>query len=374
MNKSGFSLIELLIATFIASILGTLLFFALYQVNRSVPIVDNTTAIYEKAALINAQFGRDLSGVAAPNEFYYRQPEPSAAAKAKADREKKKSEEAKKKSESEKKESAEVKEAEAEKKPKKPLEKIFYSTNKDGALNQLSFLTTNPLQVYWTDKTGSAKPRIARVLYTLKEEKGTPKSYSLTRKESPNLEFDQITKTGKEGPQEYTLAEGIKSLTAEYTYYVPEKKPSLRQEASAGREKGGEPAEGAGAAKKATQTEAPKEPKKKEIKKSNQWIPQETLREPQGERTEEEGVQLPLAPQLVELKLVLWDNQKKRSVPFIFKIRIPSDIPEKREAEDITQRLLGTLREFFTQSFPQPAPTTRVTQRNQISLPRGHIR
>ncbi len=89
MNKPGFTLIELLIATFIASILGVLLFSALYQVNRFVPLVDNTTSIYEKAALINAQLERDLSGATAPNEFYYRQPEPSADAKAKADKEKK---------------------------------------------------------------------------------------------------------------------------------------------------------------------------------------------------------------------------------------------------------------------------------------------
>jgi prepilin-type N-terminal cleavage/methylation domain-containing protein len=349
----GFSLVELLIATFIASILGSLLFFALYQVNRSVPVVDNTTAIYEKAALINAQFERDLSGTTAPNEFYYRQPEPERKKKqeanAKAEPALSKVEGAdKKKSEEDK------KETEGEKKPKKPLEKIFYSSNKESALNQLSFLTTNPLQVYWTAKTGSAKPRIARILYELKEEKGTPKSYSLIRKESPNLEFDQITKTGKEGPQEYVLAEGIKSLTAEYTYYVPEKKVDQKKLAEQ--------------KAKGEQAEAPKEAKKKEIKKTNQWVVQE-----KKEGKEEEGSQLPLAPQLVELKIALWDNQKKRSVPFIFKFRVPADIPEKREAEDITQRLLGTLREFFTQSFPQPAPT-RVSQRNQLTLPRGRIR
>ncbi len=220
------------------------------------------------------------------------------------------------------------------------------------------------------------------MLYTLKEDKGVPKSYSLIRKESPQLEFELITKTGSEGPQEYVLADGIKSLTAEYTYFVPEKKepkakesaeaakttkpeaakPSLRQEASAG-----------------------SEAKKKEIKKIAEWIPQEKiLRESlptsqkaspdtQGERAKEEVNQLPLTPQLVELKLSLWDNQRKRSTLFTFKIHIQSDIPEQREPEDLTQKLLGTLREFFTQSFTPPAPTRR-TQRNQFNMPRGPLR
>ena len=361
----GFTLIELLIATFIASILGVLLFSALYQVNRFVPVVDNTTATYEKAALLNAQFERDISGVTAPNEFYYRQPEPSADAKAKADKEKKAKQEAaadaKAKADKEKKEKEAEKEG--EKKPKKPLEKIFYSTNKDGMFNQLSFITNNPLQIYWSAKSGSPKPRIARVLYQLKEEKGTPKSYSLIRKESANLEFDQIIKEGKEGPQEYVLAEGIKSLTAEYTYYVPEPKPSPQQAAQTGE-----------AAQVEKKEAASKEPKKKEIKKTATWIAPEVTPGAQIEQASVPGKeQLPLVPQLVELKIALWDAQKKRSTPFIFKVRVQSDIPEKRETEDVTQRLLGTLREFFTQSFTPPSPT-RVTQRNQFNLPRGQLR
>ena len=80
MNKPGFTLIELLIATFIASILGALLFAALFQMNRFVPRIDQYAEIYEKAALVNAQLERDLSGVTASNEYYYRLPEPSAAA------------------------------------------------------------------------------------------------------------------------------------------------------------------------------------------------------------------------------------------------------------------------------------------------------
>ncbi len=346
-SKDGFTLIELLIATFIASILGALLFSALYQINRFVPVVDNTTAIYEKATLINAQLERDLSGTTAPNEFYYRQPEPdkkkSAEAKANKDEaDKKKSEEEKKKKEESE------NEEKSEKKPKKPLERVFYSTNKEGMLNQLSFLTTNPLQIYWTAKTGSAKPRIARVLYELKEEKGTPKSYSLIRKESGNVEFEPIAKA-----TEQVLAEGIKSAAIEYTYYVPESKEKPQE---------AKPEE---AAKK--EAEKTKEPKKREVKKTIEWIPTQ-----KKEGADASEAKLPLTPQLVEFKISLWDAQKKRSTPFTFKIRIPSDIPEKRESQDVTQKLLGTLRDFFSQNFTPPAPT-KVTQRNPFNLPKGQF-
>ena len=71
--------------------------------NRYVPVIDNLTGIYEKAAIVNAQLERDISGVTAPNEFYARQKKA----------EPKKGEEAKK-------ESAAKKEAEEKRKPLKP--------------------------------------------------------------------------------------------------------------------------------------------------------------------------------------------------------------------------------------------------------------
>lgn len=342
MNKPGFTLIELLVATFIASILGALLFSALYQVNKAVPRVDSVTGIYEKAALLNAQLERDLSGVTAPAEFYYRQPEP----------EKKKNKPAQPNQPDGEKKVPSVQEKETpEKKPKKPLEKIFIGTNKAGSFDQLSFITANPLQGYWDAKTGSARPRIARVQYILKEEKEAPKSYSLIRKESPNLEFDALQKTGNDGAREYTIADGIKTISAEYTYYVPEKKA---QEAQSGQPT------------PATKAES-KEPKKREIKKATEWIRKEATT---GQTQDQD--QLPLVPQLIEFKVDLWDSLKKRSTPFSFKIYIRSDIPETRQEGDVTQKLLGTLRDFFTQST-QPQTPVRMTQAPRTSMPRGNF-
>ena len=42
--------------------------------------------------------------------------------------------------------------------------------NKDGAFDQLTFITTNPLQVYWSGKAGERKAACGTVMYKLIEE------------------------------------------------------------------------------------------------------------------------------------------------------------------------------------------------------------
>lgn len=345
MNRSGFSLIELLVATFIASILGGLLFSAFYQINRFVPAVDNKTSIIEKAALINAQLEKDFAGIIVPNEFYDRQP---TLRQAQGDREKKTTESDAKKNEQQ----AQGQEAaEAEKKQKKPLEKVFYSVNKNGMLDTLSFLTTSSLQVYWGQKSGSAKPRIVRVMYTLKENPATKdgkKSYSLIRKESPKLEFEDIQKS-----TEYVLADTIKSLTADFTAVLiaPEKKPTPNQ-----------------AQKEAQPTQKPEI----EVKQVSEWQDkaQKALRqasdyaEATSDKQDEGEKQMPLTPQVISLDISLWDANKKRAVPFVFTYKVPAEFTLRRQTEDMTEKMLGTLKEMFGQIVPpSTAKPTQLAQR-----------
>lgn len=326
-HKPGFTLIELLIATLIAAILGTLLFAAFYQINRYVPVIDNKTSIIEKASLVNAQLEKDLAGVIAPNEFYVRQPKSKEPAKKEA--------EAKKDSEAKKKQAAEKEEsAEADQKKKKPLEKLFYSVNKNGMLDQLSFITTSALQVYWGDKAGSAKPRMVRVLYKLKEEpsksKEGKKSYALVRKESSNLEFDEMSKSGNE----YVIADNIKSLTVDFTALLQQSEKKEGEQKSAKKEK--------------------------EIEQTDEWG--KTQKE-ETESTKQEK-KLPLVPQIASFDISFWDAQKKRSTPFVFTIPIPSHLELKKSPEDYTGKMLGTLKELFGQSMPQQKPT-QMAQRSQ---------
>jgi prepilin-type N-terminal cleavage/methylation domain-containing protein len=321
-KNPGFSLVELLIASLIASILSGLLMSAIYQINRFVPVIDSTTAIYENIALINAQLERDLSGVTAPNEWYLRQKKPQQKNAASKQDQKKEDEEE---------QAEENAAAGAPAKQQRPLEKIFYSTNKGGMLDQLTFITTNPLQIYWGAKSGSAKPRVARVRYLLKEEKPTPKnpakSYTLVRQESAKLDVSALD--NKETAKEYEMVRGIKSLTVEYTAVLQEQK---EQEA---------PTQGAG-----QQEAAKKESAKKEIKKVAEWL--------EKKDSEQENKQkLPVVPQLVEFTVALWDLPKKKSRSFSLKIPIRSEIEAERKEGS---RLLGRLKELVNAADKNAKP------------------
>ncbi len=352
MNRPGFTLIELLVATFIAGLLSVLLFAAVYQINRFVPVIDSMTDLYERAALVNAQLERDLSGVTVPNEYYARMPKKEAVKKEgeqkKAANEKtKKADETLRQAQGER--GGQNEEKSEDNQPKKPLEKVFYGINKDGIFDQLSFITTNPLQVYWSTKAGSAKPRVARVLYKLKQEpkpKTGPQLYSLIREETGNLEYDAL---GKEHAKEYVLAQGISGMTVEYTAVLPEEKKDEKMASE----------------KQGTLRQAQGE---REIKKTRDWLGKSPQEAPQPEAPKEKA---PLAPQLIEFTVNFWDAHKKRAVPFTFKIRIRSEIDEKRADE--SPRLLEKLKDLVGQVFPPQAPNTVVVQ-GQKPVPRGFRR
>lgn len=338
--KAGFSLIELLVATMIASILGTLLFSAFYQINKFVPAIDSRTSIIEKAALINAQLEKDFAGIIVPSEFYDRQPkEKPQAADSKKDDATKKESEAKKKQE----------ESDSDQKTKKLLEKIFYSVNKSGMLDKLSFITTSSLQVYWGPKSGSAKPRMVRVMYSLKENpesKDGKKSYSLIRKESPKLEFEEIEKS-----LEYVLADNIKSLAMDYTAVMiePEKKQTANQ------------------AQKPAQVAKPE----LEIKQLDEW--QEKIQ--QDEAKDQNQKQMPLTPQVISMDISLWDAAKKRSFPFVFTYKVPGEFALKKGTEDYAEKMLGTLKEIFGHVSPQSQnKPTQMAQRQQSPFTFGQRR
>ena len=323
MNKPGFSLIELMIAVGIASVLGVLLFAALDQIRKLVPVVDTITQVYESAALVNMQLERDLSGVTAPTEFYARQKKEAPPAQP---IQKKKEEESKKNQQA--KNAAEVKPPEP---PPKPFEKLFYGTAKGDNFEQLTFITTNPLQVYWSAKAGAAKPRMARILYTLKEEKNTvpglPKSYSLVRQESKNLNYEALNKEETKA-QEQILAQGIKSAAIEYTAVLVDETEKKEKEQDA--------------------QKAAQEKKVKEIRKSFEWLDKTTPEKPEQPVAEQKKEKkLPLVPGQVELTISFWDIQKKRAFPFSFKIPIRSVITEKQSS-----RLLDKLKDLVSHVFP----------------------
>jgi type II secretory pathway component PulJ len=245
---AGFSLIEVLLATLLAAILGIILFTAYNQVHRITRSIDDYVDVYSKEALLQNLLSRDISGAFIPIQ-------------------------------------AQAKE--------KPLEQIFvYEPEAEATrFKSFTFITNNPTVVY-----GSAKPRVARVRYTLKEEKNmqaTVSSYTLIRQESDSLNLNEFTKEGS-AIRSYEVVTGIKKITFTFTKMIKKEQkiePEVRQ---------------------AWQSE---------IKK---------------EQSEQREIVL---PQLVSFTITLWDNEKKREREFFGSVLIAAMIdaqieePEKEAAQ-----------------------------------------
>ncbi|BDC34077.1 hypothetical protein Noda2021_00350 [Candidatus Dependentiae bacterium Noda2021] len=199
--KSGFTLLEFLLATALAAMLSVFLLSSLWSINRYVYMIDDLTSLDEKAALLNTQLERSLSGafipVQAVNE---QQPQPESPSE---------------------KSTTSPSAPEKKDQPKELLKKIFVSENKDKNLSFMTCITNNPLEVYWGEQWGRAVPRIARVIYRLEQEKLPTKqkniSYRLLLKEAYELDAGKFDSSSS--IKSYTLVTGIKSCTIQFGYF-----------------------------------------------------------------------------------------------------------------------------------------------------------
>lgn len=333
--KKGFILIEVLLAAVIASMIGVALFTSLYQITRFTKVIDNYADVWTKASIAHRQLEKDLLGVFTPI--------------------------AAEKIEEKKKEAApggkEKKEQEAQapkKEPVKLVTHVFYGVNKEDQLDTLTFITDNPMQVYWGDRAGKAKPRIARVVYRLLKDKDEKNSYTLMRQEGYDFYFDAYKEGGNKDLRQYPMIDGIKKMTVSYGVIdkdeQEEKKESKTQE--------------------------------KKHQKIKYKIIKEWKKEDKGDQKKEEGkegkkkeIQLPA---FVLIKLNLWDQQKKRDVYFEFKIPLIAEgkpVPAPIEQAPQTPpagapAMPGAIPAFPVQIPPRPAqgpvgPATIVASAGQ---------
>jgi type II secretory pathway component PulJ len=286
--KQGFMLIELIIATLIASLVAGVLFAVLFQSSRVQTSVDTVIDLSVRIGVVENQLEKDLLGA-----FIPKQAEESSSAKAVAD-----------KQAEDKKEDGQGQKAPAKETPK-PIEKIFYSTNKNGQLDTLSFVTNNPLVVYVGKDVGVVKPKVVRVQYTLKTEENKKDSYALFRQESMELDLEKYKNVTP-----YEVIGGIKRCTVTFTARIL--KPSSVKA-----------------------SEGAQETKKEyEYKTQNEWVSEQ-----KKENTEnKEKSEFPRIPYSVEMKLLLWDLQEKKEKEFTIVCEIPTDFSpikkqEKKEPE-----------------------------------------
>ncbi len=298
--KQGFMLIELIIATLIASMVAGVLLTALSQSTRVQASVDNVINTSVRIGVIANQLEKDLMGAFLPVQAQQSLDTPSTALKPSEGEGK----------ETDKKEDVGQKGPEKEK--PKPIEKIFYSTNKDGTLEMLTFVTNNPLVVYVGKDVGEVKPKVVRVQYSLKLEADKKNSYTLFRQESMELDLEKF-----KNARAYEVISGIKSCTATFTARIPKQQDK--------------------------QQSSEQNPPKilYEYKTQNDWVSEQK----RGIRDKEKS-EFPRIPYSVEIKLLLWDKQDKKDKEFTIVCQIPTDFspaeteekqqPEKpkKEADD----------------------------------------
>jgi len=295
MGSNGFVLIELIIATLIAAMISGVLLTALYQSSRIQIAVDDAIDMSERIAIIANQLEKDVAGAFVPEQAE-KKDETADTAQAKP---------SDKKDEAEQK-PAQVTEQPSQKKEQKPIEKIFYSTNKDGMLDTLSFVTNNPLVVFVGKDVGVVKPKVVRVQYTLKPEAGRKGSYALFRQESNELDVANYKNV-----RPYEVISGVKKCTVNFTARIEKKQE----------EKAGQAAQ-----------------EKQKISYEYKTMPEWTSEQKKDTSKEaEKKAEFPRIPYAVEFKITLWDKQDKRDKEFTVVCEIPVDSIQAKKQEQEKQ-------------------------------------
>ena len=333
--KKGFLLVEVMIATAMASMLGLVLFASWDQINRAAVSADNMVSIFDRMMLLRKQFERDFMGACVPvSRPYTKEKEEEKPAPSPATSNAKSALPAK----------PEAKEAPKKEKPK-PVERVFYAQNQGEMFEMVTFLTNNPLEVYWSDRVGAARPRIARVQYRLEQDPKTEKkpSYTLYRQEAYTLDLDKFKTTTEKSARSYALITGIKELKLTYWQEIQVEQESKKETSEP--EKGD--AKAAPNVKKITAKETKKE-WKKETKKITTW-------DLDKNRPAKNTFVRPI-PTMINVDLVLWDSQRKKSHSFTFLIPILIDIEntEKKKKPGAAEQASSTPE---ASEAPAAAPT-----------------
>lgn len=179
MMRRGFSLIEILIALTIASILAILLYSSLDQAGLWLKRVEGVTGTDIAIGTFYDRFERDIAGAFIPPIG-----DPDRADRAFAQHLKQVQEQEDKKQQ----QPPDKKDTQQKAPPVKnvslkdiQVKNVFVYQAQDNNLKELSFITNNPACAY-----GNHKPHIVRVTYTLERESGKS-TYTLKRQESAKL-------------------------------------------------------------------------------------------------------------------------------------------------------------------------------------------
>lgn len=344
--KPGYSLLELTIGIFLASMLAITLFQSVRNTTTTVELADDIMDLDMRVAIFHNQFARDTIGIFVPEQFPQEAPsqetakqpvkpgeKASSSAKAPADRPAEKEEK-----------------PEADQQQAKLPDKLFYSINEHGQLSEFTFITTNPVSVYEKATNVTVKPRMVRVQYRLLPDDQHDNAFTLYRQEVDSLEASALDKKAATPVRMYPLMHNIKKMTLSFSF--PEiSKPMEPVSAPI-----------AGQTKPATPEAPQKTDRELHIEKIttlNDW-PFKTVEEAQEKKA-------PPYPQLITVKFELWDTPRLSERTFTLVYPIASftllDKKKKKPKKQATSGAQGKqIEKIDLSSILTPQTEERLTQ------------
>lgn len=320
--KYGFMLIELIVATMIAAMIGTLLLTALSQETRFQQTIDMMVDTTIRVGIITNQLEKDFMGAFIPVQARLKEEadedDESGETKKGAGDQKK---EAAPKKDEKKAQSQEEKQEKTKKPAEKPLEKIFYATTKGGALDMLTFITNNPMGAFVAKDVGTVKPKLVRVQYTLKQENEKDKNspFVLVRQENTELDLSKATTA-----RSYEIIHGIKELSITYVARIKKEDENAKKAA---------PQKGAEKKEQKKQPQKKSEQKEKiqyEYKRLKEWVSEPPEKE---KAIEQEEKNFPRIPHMIEVTMSLWNMQQTKAEDFVLLFELPINTDTVQEEQ-----------------------------------------
>lgn len=303
MKRNAFTIIELLIALFLSSFIMLGMMQAYRNAVLSLGTCRSRMAISRKVCLLFNEIERDFSSMIIP--FMNKEILPEGEKNEKNDAEKKKTQEQEMQKEEPK--DGDKKSEQQDDEPLKNalIAQVYEDENrriqgrKFELFKNINFITTHPLQVY-----GDKRVRLVRVMYELIKDKSKNKSdrpcYNLYRKETLDLgntkmkeDEEAVAKNKQASIRTYLVTDNVKEL---YVELITPKPPDEKEK------------------------ENPKDKKEIEELRLFTW----------GQKDFTVGV----VPKALEVHIVLWDDELKRTQDFQIFIPVfsyPTVSPKKRE-------------------------------------------
>lgn len=207
-QKAGSFLLEVVVGTLIASMITGVLMNTLSHMTKMSALVDGMANQVLQLTMIQHQFERDVSGMCVVHQAIIEEKEEQL-------QNKKQNGQNEDNQAIEKNQNKAKSDVDKTKQAVPRLKKVFFvALGQENQMQQISFITNNPLPSYWHGTVGNAKPLKVRVVYFLKPDPQHQGSFILMRQESSNLLLDSF----KDTVTAYEIADHIASFSLMLSY------------------------------------------------------------------------------------------------------------------------------------------------------------